>query len=199
MNELWRGRMAIRISQMRTGDLPQYSIVRSYLTVESLLRSHKIDNGLGGISLTEETVNEPYIKDYDAHRGEGPTRWLKRFDMSTWGIFMAFEGNDHIGGAIVAPGAFVGDLDSRYAQLFDIRLLPEHRGKGTGTLLLKKVADWSKGLGCKYLKIETQNTNVPACKFYSKQGAILGNIDEHAYLGYPEVEHEVRLVWYLEL
>ncbi len=191
--------MSNQIYQMSTGDLQQYSEVRSFLTVESLFRLQKINNGLGGIKLIEEKIEEPYIKDYDAHRGEGPTRWLKRFDMSNWGIYMAFEDDKHIGGAIVVPGAFVGDIDSRYAQLFDIRLLPEYRRRGTGTLLLKMVVEWTRELGCKYLKIETQNTNVPACRFYSKQGAVLGNIDEHAYAGEPGIEYEVRLVWYLEL
>jgi GNAT superfamily N-acetyltransferase len=191
--------MSIHIRQVGTDDLPGYSEIGSFLTVESLLQPERIDNGLGGIKLHEKKVDIPYIKDYDTHRGEGPTRWLKRFDMSNWGIFMAFEDDKHIGGAIVAPGAYVGDIDSRYTQLFDIRLLPEKRRKGAGTLLLQTVADWSRQLGYTHLKIETQNTNVPACRFYSKQGAVLGNIDEHAYIGYPEAEHEVRLVWYLEL
>ncbi|MFC1947216.1 GNAT family N-acetyltransferase [Chloroflexota bacterium] len=184
---------------MSTDDLQWYSEVGSFLAVESILQPEKIDKGLGGIKLTEKKVKVPYVKDYDAHRGEGPTRWLKRFDMSGWGIFMAFEQEEHIGGAIVAPGMYVGDIDSRYAQLFDIRLLPENRRKGTGTLLVKTVADWTREQGCTYLKIETQNTNVPACRFYSRQGAVLGNIDEHAYHGDSGAEHEVRLVWYLEL
>jgi hypothetical protein len=30
-------------------------------------------------------VADPYVKDYDAIEGEGPSRWAKRFDVSTWG------------------------------------------------------------------------------------------------------------------
>lgn len=191
--------MSVKVRQMGTDALPRYSEVPISFLVESVFRLEAKGSGLGGIELREEKVEHPYIKDYDAARGEGPTRWLKRFDMSNWGIFMAFEGERHIGGAIVAPGAYVGDLDSRFAQLFDIRILPEARQRGTGAILLRRVADWARQQGCKYLKIETQNTNVPACRFYAKQGAELGNIDKFAYTGYPESEHEVRLVWYLKL
>jgi GNAT superfamily N-acetyltransferase len=191
--------MSVEIRQMGTDALPRYSEVHISFLVESVFCLELKGSGLDGIELREEKVERPYIKDYDAAKGEGPTRWLKRFDMSNWGIFMAFRGERHIGGAIAAPGAYVGDLDTGFAQLFDIRLLPEERRHGSGSILLKYVADWAQQQGCKYLKIETQNTNVPACRFYAKQGAELGNIDKFAYAGYPESKHEVRLVWYLKL
>ena len=191
--------MTVEIRQMGTEALPRYSEVPISFLVESVFRLLPVEGGLGGIELCEEIVECPYIKDYDAVRGEGPTRWLKRFDMSNWGIFMTFEQERHIGGSIVAPGAYVGNLDNRFAQLFDTRLLPEKRRHGTGAMMLRQAVDWAKQQGCEYLKIETQNTNVPACRFYTKQGAELGNIDRFAYTGYPESGHEVRLVWYLEL
>jgi len=33
--------------------------------------------------------------------------------------------------------------------------------------------EWSRSNGFKQMKIEYQNNNVPACKFYHKQGAVL--------------------------
>ncbi len=191
--------MSLEILQMGTDSLSRYSEVPISFLVESVYRLEPKSDGLGGIELREEPVSSPYIKDYDTLKDQGPTRWLKRFDMSGWGIFMAFDGERHIGGAIVAPGAYVGDLDPRFAQLFDIRLLPGERRRGNGAVLLRRAADWAGERGCKYLKIETQNTNVPACRFYAGQGCELGNIDKFAYSAYPASEHEVRLVWYLEL
>ncbi len=191
--------MALEILQMGTDSLSRYSEVPISFRVESIFRLEPEDAGLGGIRFREEPVSSPYIKDYDALKGQGPERWLKRFDMSNWGIFMAFEGERHIGGAVIAPGAYVGDLDQRFAQLFDIRLRLEDRRRGNGASLLRRAADWAKDQGCEYLKIETQNTNVPACRFYAGQGCELGNIDKFAYSAYPKSEHEVRLVWYLGL
>ena len=63
--------------------------------------------------------------------------------------------------------------------------------------LFSFAVNWSKERNCKQIKIETQNNNVPACKFYAKQGAILSEINEYAYYG--EDDDEVMLIWYLDL
>ncbi len=191
--------MSIKIIQVETDALSRYSEVPVSFQVESVFRVEINGNGLSGIGLCEEKVIRPYVKDYDALSGEGPMRWLKRFGMSNWGIFVAFKEEKHVGGAIVAPGAYVGDLDKRFAQVFNIRVHPEARRRGIGTRLILQAADWARQYGCKYLKIETQNINVPACRFYAKLGCKLGNIDVHAYASQPECEHETRLVWYLDL
>ena len=186
------------IKQVTTDTLPLYSKIPISFLVESVYRV-KTKDGFDGFELYEEKVSHPYIKDYDAVKGEGPTRWLKRFDMSKWGIFMALDGERPVGGTIIAPGAYVGDIDSTFAQMFDIRVRPQLRRSGTGTKLLQQAASFARQLNFKFLKIETQNTNIPACKFYAKQGCQLGNIDLYAYKSDPAYEHEFRIVWYLEL
>lgn len=50
--------------------------------------------------------------------------------------------------------------------------------------------------GCFELKIETQNTNVAACKFYERQGCELRNINRAAY---PDLPNEVQMLWYKKL
>jgi hypothetical protein len=50
--------------------------------------------------------------------------------------------------------------------------------------------------GCFRLKVETQNINVPACRFYVKQGCVLGAIHRFAY---PEFPDEAQLLWYKDL
>jgi ribosomal protein S18 acetylase RimI-like enzyme len=47
--------------------------------------------------------------------------------------------------------------------------------------------------GCVRLEVETQNVNVPACRFYAQLGCELGAIRRHAYAELPD---EVQLVWY---
>ena len=54
-------------------------------------------------------------------------------------------------------------------------------------------AEWAQGRGCAWLKIETQNVNVAACRFYRKMGCTLGAVDRFAY---PELPGEVRLLWW---
>ena len=49
------------------------------------------------------------------------------------------------------------------------------------------------------LKIETQNNNVAANRFYQAMGCRLGVIHRFAYAGIAGVEDEVMLLWYLAL
>ena len=52
---------------------------------------------------------------------------------------------------------------------------------------------------CRQLKIETQNTNVRACRFYAAMGCTLASIDRHAYAAHPAIAQEARMLWRLEL
>jgi hypothetical protein len=50
------------------------------------------------------------------------------------------------------------------------------------------------------LTIETQNTNVAACRFYAARGAELRGIVHHAYAAEAEpIASEVQLQWWLDL
>lgn len=88
---------------------------------------------MGGILFKERVVENPYIKDYDAMAGEGPTRWLKRWDLSNWMFLSARSENEQLGWAAVAwhtPGSFMLENRLDLAVLWDIRVAPAHRGKG---------------------------------------------------------------------
>lgn len=82
------------------------------------------------------------------------------------------------------------------AVLRDIRVKPGSTRAGVGTALFERVVGWAGESGMQMLKIETQNNNVAACRFYQKMGARLGGVQRHAYGDYPD---EVMLLWYLEL
>jgi GNAT superfamily N-acetyltransferase len=194
--------MSIRIQEVGADALHQYAEVPIAFEVVSMYRVDAINQGLGGFHLCEEKVALPYIKDYDGYEDGGPERWLKRFDTRNWGIFLAFQGKRHVGGATVAFNtAGVHMLAGRkdLAVLWDIRVHPDFRRCGVGTVLMNYLAKWSRKRGCRQVKIETQNVNVPACRFYAKQGCRLGEINQYGYFGNPQVEHEIMLVWYLDL
>jgi GNAT superfamily N-acetyltransferase len=82
------------------------------------------------------------------------------------------------------------------AALWDIRVAPENRGRGIGTALFDAVTEWCRRNGYRRLKIETQNINVAACRFYLARGCYLGGIETHAYPDYPD---EIELIWYFDL
>jgi GNAT superfamily N-acetyltransferase len=82
------------------------------------------------------------------------------------------------------------------AVLWDLRVAPEARGQGVGAALFQAAEAWAAARGCRQMKVETQNVNVPACRFYASQGCVLGAIHRFAY---PELPHEVQLLWYRDL
>lgn len=167
--------------------------------VERMLDVTLIDGGLGGFRLSEVHVDEPWTKDYDAIKGEAPTRWAKRFDVTNWGLIAAHDGERRVGGAVVAfntSGVDMLEGRSDLAVLWDIRLRPEARSAGIGTMLFRGAETWARDRGCRTLKIETQNINVASCRFYRRMGCHLGAIDRFAY---PELPGEVQLLWFKEL
>ena len=190
--------MAIEIIEETTEGLPDYAQIPIAFTVVSRLRVQLIASGLGGIALVEEAV-APYIKDYDAVPGEGPLHWGERWDTSNWGVLSAFDGPRRLGGATMAwktPG--LDDLETRgnLAVLWDLRVHPEYRGKGVGHRLFTSAMEWARARHCRRLKVETQNINVPACRFYARQGCELGAIHRFAY---GPTLNEVQLHWYRDI
>jgi ribosomal protein S18 acetylase RimI-like enzyme len=180
--------------------LAEYGTIPISFRVDSILRVEELGGGLGGLGLREEAVGGPYLKDYDA-LGEQVTDWPERFDVSNWLFLLAREGGRAIGGATVAcrtPGLDMLQGRTDLAALWDIRVHPDHRRRGVGQALFEHATGWARERGCTQLKIETQNNNVRACRFYAAQGSRLGAIVKHAYTA-PEVAEEAMLLWWVEL
>lgn len=182
---------------------PEYGRIPIAFMVESQFRVRELGPGLG-FGLVEEPVAPPHLKDYDAldARTEGPSGWLARFDTSNWGFFLVRHQGQPVGGAVVAyrtPAVHMLEGRDDLAVLWDIRVHPEHRRQGIGAALFASVVEWARARRCRQLKVETQNTNVPACRFYARQGCVLGAINRFGYAGCPEVAHETLLLWYLDL
>ena len=194
--------MNVLINAIRPNDLAEYAEVPMVCTVDSMLAVEEIDGGLGGLRLCERPVKIPYTKNYDAYGDGGPLNWPQRFDISQWRLWIARDGGQMVGGAAVAwktCGIEMLAGGSDMAVLWDIRVRETSRRQGVGTALFRVATDWGKSKGCSLLKIETQNVNVGACRFYSKMGCVLGRIDRLAYRQCADLASEVMLVWHLEL
>lgn len=149
--------------------------------------------------LRERPANPVWVKDYDAITGEGPTCWAKQWDLSNGGLLAAYDGDRRIGGCVLAYNTDrVNMLEGcdGLVVLWDIRVRPEWRGRGVGRALFVAAVAWAKERNCRELTVETQNINVPACRFYQRQGCRLWLIDRDAYPQYPE---EIELNWKLGL
>jgi streptothricin acetyltransferase len=191
----------IEIHDVGPDRLNEYARIPIAFDVRTVYRVEPLDLGF---RLVEEPVTAPYVKDYDA--SDDPDgrvlNWPKHFDVSKWGFFIARKGGDDVGAATVAvhtPAVHMLENRADLAVLWDIRVQPDRRRHGVGTTLFRYAADWARRKDCRQMKVETQNTNVPACRFYTKQGYMLGGINRFGYAACPAVAHETMLLWYLDL
>ncbi len=153
----------------------------------------------GGYVLRDHPVPSPYQKNYDTIPGERPQRWSKRFDTSRWGVVVARANDVRVGGAVIAvdtPALHMLEGRDDLAVLWDLRVAPEWRGNGVGSALFRVAASWAQRRGKMELKVETQNVNAGACRFYERKGCELRAIDR---LAYPSLPHEVQFLWYKRL
>jgi len=188
--------MKIATARVPSGLLPAYAAVPIAFEVTSVLSAQRAAGG--SFVLTERPVDSPYTKDYDTI-SDGPLDWAERFDTSQWVLFVAEADGRIIGGATVAFGTSGLDmLEGRrdLAVLWDIRVEPASRGRGVGRALLEAAEAWALARSCRELKIETQNINVPACRFYTAMGCQLRVVRQDAY---PHCPGEAQFLFYKAL
>jgi GNAT superfamily N-acetyltransferase len=174
------------------------SIPISYLITEVLDPETPSPSG-SQLPFTLRPLDPPVNKDYDASPGNHPTDWPARFDTSDWGIFAAYRGERRIGGIIIitqSPDVEMLDGRDDLALLWDIRVSPSDQNLGVGSALLAAGETWAREHGARELKVETQNTNVPACQFYASHGFLLRDMNRGAYPAFP---NEVQLLWHKRL
>jgi len=172
--------------------LADYARLPIAFRVERRFEVVPVDAGLGGLVFREVEVERPYVKDYDAQEGGGFAGW----DLTNWRVLSVYDGGERVGGAVLAyDTAGVDMLEGRtdLTVLWDIRVAPAYRRQGLGAVLFRAAEAWARERGCRRLKVETQNVNVPACRFYAKQGCVLGAVNRFAYPDFPD---EVQLLWY---
>lgn len=184
----------IRTEPATADALGAYGAVPIAFVVGSRLRVEAVKGD--AFRLTEEPVAPTWIKDYDAVKSEGPTRWAARWDLANWVVLGAWRAGRRVGGAVVARDTEGVDMleDRRdLAVLQDLRVDPTARRSGAGRALVDAAIRWAAEQGCHELKVETQDVNVPACRFYAACGFTLAQVTPNAY-GEP-CRDETMLIW----
>ncbi len=182
--------MPIEIVEQPISEIPEHAKVSIAFQVDAILHIEEAGNSLAFI---DRRVDQPYVKDYDLL--EPPLTWSQRFDVSQWGLLAAFLDGRRVGGAVIAfdtPGLTILDGRTDIAALWDIRVDPARRRQGIGTALFRAAEDWAASRNCQELRIETQDTNLAACRFYEGLWCRLRVINPGAYPGRPD---EVQMIW----
>jgi ribosomal protein S18 acetylase RimI-like enzyme len=189
----------VQITEVQAAELAEYASISIAFEVRVVFDVQEQGDDVSDVVLSERVLGAPYVKDYDSINGDAPEHWPSRFDVSTWGFLVARIDGQRVGGAAIAfdtPGVAMLDGRRDVAVLWDIRVAGEARRAGVGSALFREAEEWARVRGCRRLEIETQNINVPACRFYARQGCTLGAVNRSAY---PDLPHEIQLIWFKDL
>jgi GNAT superfamily N-acetyltransferase len=173
-----------------------FAEAHSYTQISSTFRTDKVLDVLEyptGLELRERPLVQPFHKDYDAI--SDPTQWPHQFDLSHWAVFAAYRDERRVGAAVAAfdtPGVDMLEERKDLVVLWDLRVSTDVRRCGVGAALFDAVELWASLRNCRQLKVETQNTNVAACRFYASRGCKLMQANRGAY---PELPLEIQLIW----
>lgn len=176
-----------------------YDGVSMNVEVHSEYRVRLLDSGLGGLLLEEVPVT-PHVKDLSQY--EQAAAYEQLFNIATWRFFMAFDGETPVGALTLAgPTEHLYMLGGRTdaCVLWDIRVADGYKHRGIGQKLFDMAVAAARAASYRQMIIECQNNNIPACRFYHKQGAVLGKVDRYAYYDDPMLRDEAQLIWYLDL
>jgi GNAT superfamily N-acetyltransferase len=169
--------------------MPRHAAIPSaydYLSVFDVLEAAE------GHQLCERPLARPHRKEYDLL--EDPLQWSMRFDVTNWALIGAYEAGARVGGAIAAfdtPEVDMLEGRSDLVVLWDMRVAHAARRRGVGSALFQAVEAWGRKRRCSELKVETQNTNVAACRLYARQGCTLSQANRGAYAVLPD---EIQLI-----
>lgn len=183
-------RTRFEIREVAFAEMGRYAAIPSAFESRSIL---DVVSRNGEHELRQRSLVQPFRKNYDLV--EDPMEWLEHVNASSWTLIGAFEDDAWVGGAIGASDtAGVDMLEGRsdLVVLWDLRVLPAAHRRGIGSALFRAIERWGLGRHCRELKVETQNTNVAACRFYARQGCTLKSANRHAYPAFPD---EVQLLW----
>ena len=100
----------------------------------------------------------------------------------------AFEEQHMVGIALAEPR-----LWNRSMWIWEFHVEEAHRGKGIGLRLMNSLADKARSACFRVLVAETQNTNVPAIRFYRKAGFEVEGIDLSYYSNTDITDGEVAI------
>lgn len=90
--------------------------------------------------------------------------------------FGAFDDAALVGVALAEPQAW-----NRTLWVWDFHVAASHRGRGIGRRLMAALAERASAAGLRAIICETQNTNVPAIRFYRAVGFTMEGVDISYY------------------
>jgi len=171
--------MPVTIRPLIPKDIPHLAALRPGYRSETVFEVERLHDGFQfGWRLVEKRLPVPFDKGhlYDftpSVQDEIRGRLALGADGCEW---------------VAADGPhLIGILDAEYRAwnntvfIWNLMIDVDYRGQGIGRALWACGVDYGQARGARAITLETQQTNVPACRFYLKMGCQLVGLDESLY------------------
>jgi streptothricin acetyltransferase len=184
----------IHLRPLRLADIPNLPQIRPTYTSETILRVEKSGGGLEvGWRLVEQRLPKPFEKgalyDFDDSAQAVIRARLERSDDAYQQI-----AEDRTSGRVVGLVEVEIQNWNNTAVLANLMIDLDYRGQGLGRRLWRRALDFARQAEVRAMLIETQNTNVHACKFYAQMGCQLVGVNEAFYTNDGQ-NSEIALFW----
>lgn len=171
----------LSIRKLTTIDLETLQrLIRGYVSHEKYQVLREESETKISFSLELIPLEKPYIKQSELDA-------LEEYQeiVSAGFSLAAYEDEQIVALALARPQPWNQSL-----WIHEIHVLESYQRKGIGRVLMEACAEKAREAGLRIIFCETQNTNVPAIRFYRKMGFVMDAIDLSLYSNadYPDGE-----------
>ena len=138
------------------------------------------------IALELVSLPQPFHKRYDHLDAETMKHYQRILALGF--SFGAYDEDLCMGFTIAEPRYWNKSL-----WVWELQVAKTHRRRGIGRRLVNELAEKARGAGLRSIVCETQNTNVPAIRFYRKVGFNIEGIDLSYYSNNDFPDGEIAL------
>jgi streptothricin acetyltransferase len=173
----------IEIKPYAQFNLAQFLSIYSGYTSYEKYAVDKTESDAGTqIKLKLVQLEHPYTRRWDTS-AEDVQHYTRMIEQGY--SLAAFEGSSMIGIGLATPVVW-----NKTFWVWEFHITESWRGKGVGRRLMEALAEKGKTAGMRTMLCETQNTNVPAIRFYRKMGFHIEGVDISYYTNqdYPDGE-----------
>lgn len=150
-------------------------VMSGYTSPERFAVSVEERDALITFQLRLETLPQPYTRDF---RSGLTAEDMQRYQgLLPQGFSLGAYAADQLAGAAIAGAEdWNGTL-----WIWEFHVAPSFQGRGIGRNLMDRLAELARAAGLRTLRVETQNTNVPAIRFYRRVGFRMEAVDVSFY------------------
>lgn len=150
-------------------------LMAGYASAQRYAVQKQETDALTVLTLTLETLEQPYPKDYWTCLNDDD---LRRYESL---LGEGFSLGAYLHGEWVGVALAEAHPWNRVLNVWELHVHPQHRRAGIGRQLVDELASRALDAGLRALTVETQNTNVGAIRFYRRAGFAIEGIDLSYY------------------